>query len=37
MTKMLSLIGWLFPFLMVFAIMLRWGRRDEQRERNRKR
>jgi hypothetical protein len=37
MNKVVFLIGWLFPFLIVVAILLRWGRRDEQREHNRKR
>jgi hypothetical protein len=37
MSKVLFLIGWLFPFLIVVAILLRWVPKDEQRERNRKR
>jgi hypothetical protein len=37
MSTIFYLFGWLFPLLIVVAILLRWGPRDEQRERNRKR
>jgi hypothetical protein len=37
MSRILFLIGWLFLLLIVVAILLRWGPKDEQRERNRKR
>jgi hypothetical protein len=37
MRVFLYLFGWLFPLLIVVGIVQRWGSKDEQRERHKRR